>query len=59
MTTPLRLVSMDCSIDLASSYAESGVAEILNQLDQDLIGARIWNINLEQGALDGVVLMNT
>ena len=38
MTTPLRLVSMDCSIDLASSYAESGVAEILNQLDQDLIG---------------------
>ena len=38
MTTPLRLVSMDCSIDLASSYAESGVAEVLNQLDHDLIG---------------------
>ena len=29
---------MDCSIDLASSYADSGVAEVLEQLDQDLVG---------------------
>jgi len=31
---------MDCSIDLATSYADSGVAEVLGQLDQDLIGLR-------------------
>ena len=35
---PLRRVLMDCSIDLATSYADSGVAEVLDQLDQDLIG---------------------
>ena len=35
---PLRQVLMDCSIDLAASYADSGVAEVLGQLDQDLIG---------------------
>ena len=35
---PLRQVLMDCSIDLAASYADSGVAEVLDQLDQDLIG---------------------
>ena len=29
---------MDCSIDLASSYADSGVAELLEQLDRDLVG---------------------
>lgn len=29
---------MDCSIDLASSYADSGVAEVLEQLDRDLVG---------------------
>ena len=29
---------MDCSIDLASSYADSGVAEVLQQLDCDLVG---------------------
>ena len=29
---------MDCSIDLASSYADSGVEEVLEQLDQDLVG---------------------
>ena len=38
MTMPLRQVLMDCSIDLAASYADSGVAEVLDQLDQDLIG---------------------
>ena len=38
MTMPLQPVSMDCSIDLASSYAESGVAEVLEQLDRDLVG---------------------
>jgi len=38
MTMPLRQVLMDCSIDLATSYADSGVAEVLDQLDQDLIG---------------------
>ncbi len=38
MTMPLRRVLMDCSIDLASSYADSGVAQVLDQLDQDLIG---------------------
>ena len=38
MTMPLRQVLMDCSIDLAASYADSGVAEVLGQLDQDLIG---------------------
>ena len=37
---PLRQVLMDCSIDLATSYADSGVAEVLDQLDQDLIGLR-------------------
>ena len=40
MTMPLRQVLMDCSIDLATSYADSGVAEVLGQLDQDLIGLR-------------------
>ena len=29
---------MDCSIDLASSYADSGVADVLEQLDLDLVG---------------------
>ena len=38
MTMPSRQVLMDCSIDLAASYADSGVAEVLDQLDQDLIG---------------------
>ena len=37
---PLRQALMDCSIDLATSYADSGVAEVLGQLDQDLIGLR-------------------
>ena len=37
---PLRQALMDCSIDLATSYADSGVAEVLDQLDQDLIGLR-------------------
>lgn len=37
---PLRQVLMDCSIDLATSYVDSGVADVLDQLDQDLIGLR-------------------
>ena len=37
---PLRQMLMDCSIDLATSYADSGVAEVLDQLEQDLIGLR-------------------
>jgi probable Rubsico expression protein CbbX len=40
MTMPLRQVLMDCSIDLATSYVDSGVADVLDQLDQDLIGLR-------------------
>ncbi len=31
---------MDSSIDLSASYAESGVAEVLDQLDQDLVGLK-------------------
>ena len=29
---------MPSSVDLASAYAESGVAEVLDQLDRELIG---------------------
>ncbi|TCD56453.1 CbbX protein [Synechococcus sp. BS55D] len=31
---------MDSSIDLAASFADSGVAEVLEQLDRDLVGLR-------------------
>ncbi|HJN35150.1 MAG: CbbX protein [Prochlorococcus sp.] len=31
---------MDSSIDLASAYADSGVGEVLDQLDRDLIGLK-------------------
>ncbi|HGY5554875.1 MAG TPA: AAA family ATPase, partial [Prochlorococcus sp.] len=31
---------MDSSIDLSSAYADSGVAEVLDQLDSELIGLR-------------------
>ena len=37
---PLRQRSMDSSIDLAASFADSGVAEVLEQLDRDLVGLR-------------------
>ncbi|MFL0736961.1 MAG: CbbX protein, partial [Prochlorococcus sp.] len=31
---------MDSSVDLSSAYADSGVAEVLDQLDSELIGLR-------------------
>jgi probable Rubsico expression protein CbbX len=37
---PLPLGSMDSSIDLSASLAASGVAEVLEQLDRDLIGLK-------------------
>jgi probable Rubsico expression protein CbbX len=37
---PLRQGSMDSSIDLSASLAESGVAEVLEQLDRELIGLK-------------------
>ena len=39
-TMPLRLEWIDCSIDLATCYPDSGVAVLLDQLNQDLIGLR-------------------
>jgi probable Rubsico expression protein CbbX len=40
MIMPLRQGSMDSSIDLSASLAESGVAEVLEQLDRELIGLK-------------------
>jgi probable Rubsico expression protein CbbX len=37
---PSRQGSMDSSIDLSASLAESGVAEVLEQLDRELIGLK-------------------
>ena len=35
---PWQLRSMPSSIDLQAAYAESGVADVLEQLDRELIG---------------------
>jgi probable Rubsico expression protein CbbX len=40
MIMPSRQGSMDSSIDLSASLAESGVAEVLEQLDRELIGLK-------------------
>ena len=39
-TDALLLKLMDSSIDLASAYANSGVADVLEQLDRELIGLK-------------------
>ena len=31
---------MDSSVDLASAYSDSGVADVLEQLDRELIGLK-------------------
>jgi len=39
-TMPLRLEWIDCLVDLETYYADSGVAVLPDQLNQDLIGLR-------------------